>query len=159
MQGVGKKHIFVKRSNVYASKDFFVATTILGPCIAVCLRDDLLGYAGINHYMLPYQEGGGPSTAKYGDIAIAKLIDKMTALGSKKENLVAKVFGGIESSFKHSNFNIGSQNAEIAKKILSKEKIRIAALDVGGSMGRKLVFDSCEDKVKIEYFDLANRAK
>src|SRR5688572_13771956 len=68
--------------------------TILGSCVAVCLFDQVLNYGGINHYMLPWWNGNGMPSPKYGDIAIERLIDKMLFLGSQKKNLVAKIFGG-----------------------------------------------------------------
>ena len=72
--------------------------TILGSCVAVCLYDKVLNIGGINHYMLPLWNGEGLSTPKYGNVAIDKLIDKMLANGSRKEHLVAKIFGGGEST-------------------------------------------------------------
>lgn len=117
--------------------------TILGSCVAVCLFDKTRQIGGINHYMLPYWNGCGLETPKYGNIAIEKLIGGMLALGSKKEHLIAKVFGGaavLEVSF--SSFNIGDKNIGVAMDILKKNNIPILAQSTGGTRGRKIIFNT-----------------
>lgn len=117
--------------------------TILGSCVAVCLYDKTLSIGGINHYMLPFWNGDGLSTPKYGNIAIDKLIDKMLASGSRKEHIVAKVFGGGEVlDTDRMSFNIGKRNIEIAKQILKEHKIPVIAQSTGGKLGRKIVFNT-----------------
>ena len=36
-----------------ASEENIMATTILGSCVAACIRDPLAGVGGINHFLLP----------------------------------------------------------------------------------------------------------
>lgn len=122
--------------------------TILGSCVAVCLYDKVLNIGGINHYMLPLWNGEGLSTPKYGNVAIDKLIDKMLANGSRKEHLVAKIFGGgevLETDFK--GFNIGPRNIEIARHMLKEYKIPVLAQSTGGKLGRKIVFNTQSGEV------------
>jgi GGDEF domain-containing protein/chemotaxis receptor (MCP) glutamine deamidase CheD len=69
-------------------------TTVLGSCVSVCLWDRVRGVGGINHFLLPLWNGDGLPTPRYGNIAIAALIDRMLALGCSRENLRAKLFGG-----------------------------------------------------------------
>ena len=87
---------FLYPAAMWIEKQPYRVHTILGSCFAVCLYDPVLQIGGINHYMLPYWNGQGLASPKYGNIAIEKLIEKMLFLGSKKENLKAKVFGGGE---------------------------------------------------------------
>lgn len=126
---------------LFASSKPHRVMTILGSCVSVCLWDTVLGIGGINHYMLPLWNGNGLASPKYGNIAIDKLIERMLALGCKKVNLRAKVFGGgevIEGNL--SNFRIGERNVEIALEILKDHKIPIVAQSIGGKYGRKLLF-------------------
>ena len=69
-------------------------TTVLGSCIAVCMYDYKLKIGGMNHYLLPFWNGEGLASPRYGNIAIPKLIEKLLSLGSERKNLRAKVFGG-----------------------------------------------------------------
>jgi chemotaxis protein CheD len=93
--------------------------------------------------MLPYWNGSELASPKYGNIAINKLIEKMLALGSKKTNLVAKVFGGgevIETSI--ASFHIGERNVQLAFELLAEHRIPVVAHSTGGKQGRKLLFET-----------------
>jgi len=126
---------------IFAQKDMCMVTTVLGSCISVCLWDPVLNTGGINHYMLPLWNGEGLPSPKYGSVAIPKLIGKMLSMGSKKENLKAKVFGGgsvIQTS--SGLLNVGERNIMLAEDMLADENIPIISKDVGGNRGRKLIF-------------------
>ena len=120
-------------------------TTVLGTCVAVCLFDPVTKIGGMNHYMLPRRGEGVAFSLKYGDMAIATLIDKMVKAGAVEKELRAKVFGGLEGAF--SLFRIGYRNTEVAIDLLKKRKITIDTLDVGGVRSRKIIFCSWNHQV------------
>jgi len=137
---------------LFASNTPYVINTILGSCVAVCLFDPILSIGGMNHYMLPLWNGKGLASPKYGDIAIDRLIEKLTSYGSKMYNLKAKVFGGGEViETKHAHFNIGIRNIEVAHDRLKVHKIPITAESTGGKQGRKIVFLTQTGDVKQKY--------
>ena len=139
-------------SAIYINRKPFYITTILGSCIAVCLWDKKLKFGGMNHYMLPFWNGLGLASPKYGNIAIEKLIERMLYNGSKKENLIAKVFGGGEIIANQSElFNIGKRNIDIAKTILAEKNIPIIGSSVGGILGRKIWFNTENSEVILKY--------
>jgi len=145
---------FLYPSTLFVSNTPSVVTTILGSCVAVCLYDPVLKIGGINHYMLPLWNGEGLASPKYGNIAIEKLVEKMYQQGSKKANLVAKVFGGgevIETTIKQ--FNIGERNIKIALEMLEMYKIPIIAQSVGGKLGRKIQYSTSSGEVKHKFID------
>ncbi|MBN1951953.1 MAG: chemotaxis protein CheD [Bacteroidales bacterium] len=122
--------------------------TILGSCIAVCLYDKVKKAGGMNHFMLPYWNGTGLATPKYGNIAIERLLDGMLRIGCKQENLVAKVFGGSAVLNVQSNaFSIGDRNSEAALDLLGEYKIPIIAKSIGGTLGRKIIYDTYTSEV------------
>ena len=132
---------FLYPSALFASAKPHRVVTVLGSCVSICLWDPVLSIGGINHYMLPFWNGNGLASPKYGNIAIEKLIERMLLLGSSKANLRAKVFGGgevIETNI--ANFRIGERNIAIAKELLEAHRIPIVAQSVGGKNGRKLLF-------------------
>ena len=87
------KH-FLFPGTIFADPGEFQISTVLGSCVALCLWDSVAKIGGMNHYMLPFWNGEGLATPKYGNIAIEKLLSRMLRLGCRKENLVAKIFGG-----------------------------------------------------------------
>jgi chemotaxis protein CheD len=117
--------------------------TILGSCVSVCFYDKVNKTGGINHFMLPLWNGEGLATPKYGNIAIEKLMEKLIFAGSKKEHLVAKVFGGGEViEYSSKAFNIGLRNITVAFEILGELRIPVVSQSTGGKQGRKIIFNT-----------------
>jgi len=134
---------YIYSSAMLISDKPFLLNTVLGSCIAVCLWDRKKNIGGMNHYMLPYWNGNGLASPKYGNIAIAQLIKKMYSFHCQRENLIAKVFGGAKMLNEQSTFfDIGRRNAELALEMLEIEKINIVAQSIGGNKGRKIYFNT-----------------
>ncbi len=128
---------------LFAESEPHLVDTILGSCVAVCIFDPVKKIGGINHYMLPFWNGTGLASPKYGNIAIQKLVEKMLAMGAQKENLQAKIFGGGEViETKSNHFKIGERNIEIAEKTLAEMRIKITGKSIGGKQGRKIRFNT-----------------
>lgn len=126
-----------------------MVTTVLGSCVAVCLYDETKNIGGINHYMLPFWNGKELASPKYGNIAIESLVKKMEHLGSKRENLIAKIFGGA-NQLAH-KLGVGQRNIKVAEEILADLKIKIVAKSLGGHKGRKLNFNTSTGEVFMKY--------
>ncbi|HNS31326.1 MAG TPA: chemotaxis protein CheD [Tenuifilaceae bacterium] len=145
---------FLYPSSLFASNEPHIVSTILGSCVAVCMFDATTKIGGINHYMLPFWNGQGLASPKYGNIAIERLLEKMLALGCKKSNIQAKVFGGgevIETNI--AQFKIGQRNIELAMEALEDLKLPIVAKSVGGKLGRKIEFNTETGEVKQKYIE------
>lgn len=128
--------------SIFVHQEAYIVTTVLGSCVSVCLWDPAKKIGGINHYMLPFWNGEGLASPKYGSIAIPKMIEKMIELGTLKRNLQAKIFGGGEVFGKpNAVMNIGERNIFFAQSVLEREHIPIISADVGGKTGRKIVYD------------------
>ena len=133
-----KKTHFLLLGTIFAHGQPHVITTVLGSCVSVCLWDPVLRAGGMNHYHLPLWNGEGLPTPKYGNIAIPKLLESILALGCRKQDLKAKVFGGTGRSI----LQVGKRNIELAEEMLAEEGIPIVSFDVGGTVGRKIIFDT-----------------
>lgn len=134
---------FLYPATIFADKEAHMVDTILGSCVAVCLYDPVKKIGSINHYMLPFWNGTGLASPKYGNIAIQKIIDKMHEMGSKSDNIQAKIFGGGEVvETKNNLFRIGERNIEIAVNLLKENRIKITGQSVGGKNGRKIRFNT-----------------
>lgn len=140
LTGAGQSH-FLYPGTIFAESGPCVITTVLGSCISICLWDPVLRIGGMNHYLLPFWNGDGLQTPKYGNIAIRALMDRMLENGCRKMNLLAKVFGGANTIGSSSGIlNIGERNISLAEKTLLEEKITVVSNDTGGTSGRKVMF-------------------
>ena len=152
-------NIFIYPGKLYASKINYHLSTILGSCVAVCLWDKKQGFGGMNHFMLPYWNGQGLASPKYGNIAIDKLIQRMKYLGSKNEDLVAKIFGGGKIMENTSgNFSIGERNIEIAQTVLREKNIKIIKSSIGGERGRKIMLNTTTFEVYHKFIEKSKQA-
>jgi chemotaxis protein CheD len=143
---------FIYSSGLMVSKKPLVLTTVLGSCVAICLFDKKLRAGGMNHFMLPLWNGNGLASPKYGNIAIERLISEMEGIGSKRLDIVAKVFGGGRMLKEQSNFfDIGRRNIDLAFQILQQERITVVANSTGGTKGRKIYFNTQTGEVLQKY--------
>jgi chemotaxis protein CheD len=110
--------------------------TVLGSCIAACIRDPNICVGGMNHFLLPDGTNAADAPLRYGAYSMEKLINDILKLGGRRERLEVKVFGGgnvIESSAK-----IGDKNVKFIRDYLLNEGIRIAQEDLGGKSPRRI---------------------
>ena len=134
--------LYLHPGQLFASRNSHAVTTILGSCVAVCLWDPLRKIGGINHFLLPAFTGDGVASPRFGNIAIAELLEQLTALGCRKRDLQAKLFGGacVIAAFRNRTNHLGWENIQSAEKILGHEEIPVVGKDTGGDKGRKLIF-------------------
>jgi chemotaxis protein CheD len=123
--------------------------TILGSCVAACIRDPLTGFGGMNHFMLPEDEAGqwGAEimSARYGNHAMEKLINELIKLGCPRERMEVKVFGG--GNVIDSQHAIGSKNGEFILRYLTAEGLKCAAQDLGGDYPRRIEYSPASGRV------------
>ncbi|HXY42246.1 MAG TPA: chemotaxis protein CheD [Vicinamibacteria bacterium] len=139
---MAERKVYLHPGQVFVSPDPAEVTTVLGSCVAVCVFDRVGRRGGANHFLLPLCAGDGQSSARFGNVAVRKLIERMLALGSLKQDLEAKVFGGActVEALHRSDGHLGTKNAEVALRTLRQEGVPVVADDVGGRRGRRLVF-------------------
>ena len=123
--------------------------TILGSCVAACIRDPFLGIGGMNHFMLPEANGAGWDTAsdsmRYGNVAMERLINDILARGGIRQRLEIKVFGG--GNVMNGTANIGHRNADFVEDYLAAENLPIAAHHLRGRLPRRVHYFPATGKV------------
>jgi chemotaxis protein CheD len=148
---------FLHPSTVFVSPYSQWVVTVLGSCVAVCLIDSKNRIGGINHYMVPYWNGEGLESPKYGNVSIVQLFQKMLDFGVKKEDIVCKIFGGAEVlSEQLSVFNVGQLNVELAYKMVAELGISVVSSSTGGKQGRKIYFNTGTGEVLQKYLVKGN---
>ncbi|CTQ52054.1 Chemoreceptor glutamine deamidase CheD [Roseibium album] len=127
-----------------------VIVTVLGSCVAACIRDPATGFGGMNHFMLPENETGdwnGVSAAlRYGNHAMESLINSVLKSGCSRQKLEIKLFGG--ANLYQGVTLVGEKNAEFTRAYLQKEELAVAAADLGGPWGRRIHYSPATGNVQ-----------
>jgi chemotaxis protein CheD len=156
----GRK-LFDQRFNTYMVRvlpgDYYVTgardetiVTVLGSCVAACIRNPYTGFGGMNHFMLPESESGswnGVSSAlRYGNFAMEALINEVLKSGCRRVDLEIKLFGGASMGIGQSQ--VGNLNGAFARDYLASEGLFLSSSDLGGSHGRRIHYCPATGKVQ-----------
>ena len=134
-------HYAIHIGGVFASREPAVVRTVLGSCIAVCLRDPVTCIGGMNHFMLPSGGAGEEASARYGIHAMELLINDCMKLGADRRRFEAKLFGGGHVlRVRESDGNVPQRNIAFALEFLQAERIPILKRDLGGYAAREIYF-------------------
>ena len=121
--------------------------TVLGSCIAACIRDPLFGIGGMNHFMLPdttaddtarWHDTDVNPAMRYGSFAMEHLINDIIKFGGRREALEIKLFGG--GQVLQSMTSIGQGNITFVKNYLENEGFKITSQDLGHVYPRKVIY-------------------
>ena len=125
--------------------------TILGSCVAVCLHDARTEVGGLNHFLLPVPTDEAEPTPRYAGVAMETLLQRMLAEGARQKRLTAQVFGGasVLRAFSADVNHLGRRNVAAALELLSAHRIPVTHSDVGGTRGRKIVFNPRDGSVTV----------
>jgi chemotaxis protein CheD len=113
--------------------------TVCGNGLVVTMRDKLKGTGGIAHCIYPNPAAGEKPTHYHADVALRSLL-KVFKSSLDSGRLEAQIIGG--GHYKGINRARAEKTALAVKKILKKKKINIVSEDVGGVLGRKIVFNT-----------------
>ncbi|NOZ11028.1 MAG: chemoreceptor glutamine deamidase CheD [Gammaproteobacteria bacterium] len=122
--------------------------TVLGSCISACIQDQVTKIGGMNHFMLPTKKGhdyeqsvnitDDTDTARYGNVAMERLINDIVKLGGNRHSMRAKIFGG--GRITNTRIDIGAGNISFVHEYLHTEGIQILSEDVGNIYPRKVYY-------------------
>lgn len=132
----------IKPGEYYVTRRGEAITTVLGSCVAACVRDPVAGIGGMNHFMLPAAEGSreefSSANLRFGTYAMEHLINEIIKLGGRKSQLEFKVFGGANISGIAQS--VGETNSHFVCAYLRNEGYRVISRDLGGRHGRKIIY-------------------
>lgn len=140
----GRQAVKILPGEYYVTAGDKLIVTVLGSCVAVCLRDKVTGIGGMNHFLLP-NDGSGEGgllteSARYGIYAMELLINHLLKMGTSRTRFEAKVFGGGNVLRGLTVNNVGQRNAEFVLDYLHTEQIPVVAQDLLGEFPRKVYF-------------------
>jgi chemotaxis protein CheD len=113
-----------------------VMTTILGSCVAACMRDPIARVGGMNHFLLPGESGD--AGMRYGVQSMELLVNALLRMGARRERLEVKLFGG--AHLIDGLTDVGGQNAAFAERFVRDEGLSFAGGSLRGDRARRIQY-------------------
>lgn len=138
---VGERRIHVIQGEFCVTEDPNVMlTTILGSCVAACMRDPVAQVGGMNHFLLPGNDDRSQNreAESYGVHLMELLVNDLLHHGARRDRLQAKLFGGAATM--KGLTDVGALNGRFAERFLRHEGISYAGGSLGGDRGRRIQF-------------------
>lgn len=120
--------------------------TVLGSCVATCVRDRGTGVGGMCHMLLPETVGLVPRL-------VGAMVDEVLAFGGRRDDLEVKLFGGGRVIVASSD--VGALNVAAVRTYLCQLGLPIVAEDVGGPMARRLRYHPRSGQTLIQRLPMA----
>lgn len=125
--------------------------TLLGSCVGVTLWHPQRRIGGMCHYLLPTRRsvGHGMPDGRYGDEAIALLVERLERAGTKTSEYVAHLYGGADTMPDQVGvkLNVGERNIELGFTLLDQHGFQIENVDVGETVPRTVSLDVATGEV------------
>ncbi|MBN2679185.1 chemotaxis protein CheD [Acidithiobacillus montserratensis] len=163
--------IFLQPGDWYFGDKQTRIRTLLGSCIAITIWHPRLLVGGMCHFLLP-ERGNCAATpgldGKYGDEAVAVLLQEVRKQRTQPGEYVCKIFGGgnmlqslaARHSLREQRFSSGSvsecsdvpcKNVRAARSLVSQAGFRVAASHLGGHGHRNLYFEIWSGDVFLKF--------
>lgn len=136
-----KSDYLLQPGHLYAALEPALIRCVLGACVAVTIWDRRLAIGGMTHFVSPRTTDPAKATACFGNVSTSALVRILERQGSRLSDLEAQIFGGGHDPGIGSP-HTGDKNVKAARKVLKRKGIKVVSEDVGGSRGRKVVFDT-----------------
>lgn len=145
------RRVFLHTGDAYIGVKPTIVSTVLGSCVAISMFSPRKKQGVICHAFLPSRSEiknvSEPSIqiCRYVDTAVDHLLKSMRRLGVRKNELEVKLFGGA-TGLTYSQvrpscaLGIGNRNVDAAMENLKVKGLKPLSMDVGGNVGRKLLF-------------------
>ena len=141
----------------YVTREDEVIDTVLGACVAACIRNPRLSIGGMNHFMLPRPNGSGADAGekiagratRYGTASMEQLINSVLSAGGARTDLEVKIFGGGRVLAKLSD--IGARNLDFVREFLQQEGLKIVAEDAGDICSRHVQYFPRTGRVRVRH--------
>jgi len=132
--------------------------TVLGSCVSACIRDPIIKFGGMNHFMLPESSDGnwGHASAamRYGNFAMEVLINEILSRGGRRERLEIKVFGG--GNVLVGSTPVGTRNSDFVEAYLEAEGLKSVASHLRGNHPRRVHYFPATGKVMMRELKRSN---
>ena len=135
--GVDLEGVLVGPGELAVVLDGSRLVSVVGAGVAVCLWAADRRVAAMAHFLEPRTHDADRSIARYGNVAVPEVV-RLVREETPHGDIEAQLFGGAQE---YQGDVRGERNLELAEKVLAKRSISVSSRDVGGTKGRKIVFD------------------
>lgn len=156
--------IYLRAGEVYFTDQAAEVMLVLGSCVSITMFHRRLGLSAVSHGLLPYCKERGACagscavSAKFVECSVRAMAGRFKQSGITLQELETRIYGGAEMFGARSSVgpaaSVGKQNVETALQALDDAGLRIYAMDVGGSLGRKMFFDTGTGEVFLKHISL-----
>ena len=149
----------LKSGELFVGEEIAQIETLLGSCVAVVMFSPRCRVGAVCHSLLPSCRTEEPCAGRclqgprFVDCSIQRMLEWFLKRGIMRNELVVKLFGGSDmfaaeqGDGNGTRKGIGQQNIDRAMQVLEREGLHLAASDVGGLRGRKIIFKTYTGEV------------
>lgn len=122
------------------SREPALLCAVCGNGVVVTVWDRLRHAGGMCHCVFARRGRSDKPSNYYADIAVPQLVRGMLKQDSRPHNLEAQLFGG--GNLRGFYARRAMQVVAVVKKVLKRMRVTVVSEDIGGTVGRKIVFDT-----------------
>ncbi len=144
--------VYLRTGEMYFSTIPTTVTTVLGSCVSITMFDKVLRVGAICHAFLPECEkqsnchNNCQEKFRFVDCSVHHMIEQFMKNKRKTADIEIKLFGGssiMSAKSGHAcGMSTGNQNIQAAIKAIKLKGLRLDTYDIGGKLGRKIIFNS-----------------
>jgi chemotaxis protein CheD len=152
MQTRSEPEIYLKPGDYYLGHQPVLVHTVLGSCVAVSMFHRPSRLAALCHAVQPDCGLAGvcknrcAHPTRYVTCMISAMIRTFGARQIRPADIEVKLFGGATMigfpDGRQRQLAVGTMNMAAARKIAQAHGLHLQAADVGGALGRKIIFDT-----------------
>jgi len=131
---------------VFSQEPAFLCS-VCGNGVVVIIWDRVKRIGGMAHCIFPKRGLRDRPSNYYADVAVPQLVRSLLTQHSLQDNLEAQLFGG--GSIRGCSAGRARNLIETVRRILRRHRVLIVSEDTGGSVGRKIVFDTRSGDVMV----------
>lgn len=146
---------------LFCTTDTLLLVTLLGSCVAACIRDPQAGIGGMNHFMLPGGRAGDLNPVgdhRYGQSAMDTLVSSLENLGAQRSRLEIKLFGGGNMLERGAGQSVGENNIAFALNYVEEMGLSVSSQDLGKHCPRKIIYNPISGLVQVNRLPPVYRA-
>ncbi len=151
---IEEKNIFISPGRICFSEEERLLCAVTGSGVAISIFDKKRKCGGMCYYIRPIRKSSADTSTQYACPSIIGLLNMLLSTGSKLQSLKAQLHGGADNiKAKGHITGLGSQNVNAGREILALKKIKIDDEGIGGTHGRKIVFNTKSGETLIAKVD------
>jgi chemotaxis protein CheD len=145
--------VFLMPGQLYFGRKAARVRTLLGSCVAVTLWHPGRRLGGMCHFLLPQRrrDAADPLDGRYGDEAMAMLVQALKAQGTRPAEYQAHLYGGADTLPEHlkTQLNVGERNIEMGWNAIEAQGFQLMSVDVGDHVPRHVTLDLLKGEVSM----------